>query len=164
MKELDEATIDRLLARYGLRPLEAQGTDTLAAAAGGTVATIRIARRDDADILQFETGAAESSAPLPLTEERALELAQSVRTHGRDARFSHMVAHLLLGACRMYADTQASLLVFEDVHLHPWAYHIGRVALTTAHAPELVARLAPDSHDRGAVFAHRHGESTAFPK
>lgn len=81
-----------------------------------------------------------------------------------DPRQVHMLEHLLVNASAMFVDSQAETLTFESIRLHETAYHIGSVVLLRNAPGHLKPRLAPDSHDRHAVFAHRHGDNPDFPK
>jgi hypothetical protein len=75
-----------------------------------------------------------------------------------------MLAHLLVKISRMFRDCGADSLVFEAIHLHKSAYQIGKVRLASATPIHVKARLAHDTHDRHAIFDHRHGDSVEFPK
>jgi hypothetical protein len=82
----------------------------------------------------------------------------------RDASFHHMLAEPLLRASKLFEDARATKLEFSLLRLHPSTYHIGAVALLAGKPLHVEARLEPDSHDRRAVFHHRHGDSTINPR
>jgi hypothetical protein len=159
--------IETLLARHHIAPPETAGTSSKAAASGGRLASLSIERRDDSAIMSLAIGNALAEAPAPKTLEGARAIVAKVRTEaslGHDPSFEHMLAELLLRASEMFEESEATRLDFTPLHVHPTSYHIGEVTLFVEKPLHLRARLEPDSHDRRAVFDHRHGDSVKFPK
>jgi len=166
MKATD-VEVARLLESHGIDPVAIGGTDTLAASRGGRVGSIAVAPREIGDVMVVTVEGKSAEAAPPQTKAEALAMVTGLRTHGAiagDASSEHMLADLLVKTAKLYHDTGASLLEFSDLHLHPTAYHIGAVTLLHDKPLHTKARLEPDSHDRRAVFDHRHGDSTKFPK
>jgi hypothetical protein len=167
MLKVRRSEIDNLLARHGIAPLTAGGTDSQAAASGGRIANVHIARRGQGTIMSVTIDGVLATSACPLDLEHAKLVVQAFREHHllpADASFEHMLADLLVKMSAAYVDGGAEELEFEAVHLHPTSYHIGRVNLQSATRVNATSRLAPDSHDRHAVFSHRHGDDAKFPR
>jgi len=167
MQTINGPEIARLLARHGIAGLDAAGSDSREAAIGGRLAQIHFAQHEDGPVATVTIAGVEASAHCPLDEAGALALAGRLHERGAlgtEAASAHLLAHLLVKMSAAFADSAAEAAIFEDVHLHRAAYHIDRVILKHAEPLRFEGRLAPDSHDRHAVFSHRHGDSTEFPK
>lgn len=159
--------IEELLASHKISPVEIAGTSSAQAAGGGRPASLSIVRREEGAVLSFTIGdvLAQSLPPRDISEAR--RIVSKLRAEARlpeDASFEHMLAELLVRISDMFEDSGATKLEFESLRLHPSSYHIGKVTLLHDKPLHLKARLEPDSHDRGAVFSHRHGDRTRFPK
>jgi hypothetical protein len=163
-----ETEIERLLASHGIASLGTGGGDSAEAARGGRIAELRIERRDDTEsILTVTIGSHFVESRPPHDDAEAQSIIASLRSQGAipdDASFEHMLADLLIKAAKMFEDCEATSLEFRPLHLHPASYHIGKATLIHGKALKTKARLQPDSHDRHAVFDHRHGDSTKFPR
>lgn len=165
--EATREEIDILLACHGLSSPAVAGTDSAAAATGGRVADLQIERTGDGAQMHLQVGEGRCDAPAPRDRDAALAIAETLRADARlphDASFEHMLADLFYKASKMFADSGATRLAFSPLHLHPASYHIGHVTLLHEKPLHLTPRLEHDSHDRHAVFDHRHGDSTKFPK
>jgi hypothetical protein len=163
-----KAEIERLLASHGIAPLLVSGSDSAKAAQGGRIAQLRIEQDEDRpSLLTIAIAGHSAQSPVPHDLGDARAVVASLRAQGAlpsDSSFEHMLADLLLKASRLFEDSEASRLAFSRVHLHPSSYHVEEVELIHEKPLHTEARLAPDSHDRRAVFDHRHGDSTEFPK
>lgn len=159
--------IARLLARYEIAPVAVRGSDSMKAARGGRIANLCIDREDHAERLILTVGRKEvgGDPPHDLTEARAIvgEL-RSEAAIPDDPSFEHMLADLLVKAVKLFEETQATRFELSSLRLHPTSYHIGKATLLHDKPLRVKARLGPDSHDRRAVFDHRHGDSIKNPK
>ncbi len=159
--------IEILLACHGLASPAVGGTGSAAAATGGRIADLTIERTAEGPQLGLAVDGGRSDAPLPHERQAALAIVADLRAKARlpdDASFEHMLADLLVKAAKLFEDSGATKLEFASLHLHPSSYHIGEVTLLHDKPLHLTPRLAGDSHDRRAIFDHRHGDSTKFPK
>lgn len=159
--------IEILLARHGIASPEVGGADVAAAAHGGRIGHLTIERAGAAAHLAIEVGGGRCEAPAPHDAAEAMAIVHRLREDARfpdDHSFEHMLADLLLKASELFEDSGATHLEFASLHLHPTAYHIGAVTLLLDKPLHLKPRLDHDSHDRRAIFDHRHGDSTEFPK
>jgi len=159
--------IARLLARYGIAPLAVRGSDSMKAARRGRMANLLIAREENAEILTLTVGGkrTRSNRPHDLAEARAIVVAlRSAAALPDDPSFEHMLADLLVKAAKLFEETGATRFELSSLRLHPTSYHIGKATLLHDKPLHIKARLEPDSHDRRAVFDHRHGDSTKNPK
>jgi hypothetical protein len=159
--------IDILFERYGIAPVTPGGTDSAGASHGGREA--RLCLRDGAAgaTLEFSVGGAAIETRAPHTDAEAVAIVQSLQTEKavpRDASFEHMVAHLLVKATKLFEECGGTTFELSPVRLHPTSYHIENVQLVVARPLHVAPRLDPDSHDRRAVFDHRHGDSIVNPK
>jgi hypothetical protein len=164
---LKRREIDDLLARHGIAALTSSGTDSQASARGGVVATVDIVPNDAAPFMRVSIGGIAATGHCPLDHVRAAAIVRALRKSCHmpsDASFDHMLANLLVKLSGLYVDSGAKKMSISDLHLHPTSYHIGQLSIDRATRGHLIPRLDPDSHDRHAVFAHRHGDSTEFPK
>ena len=167
MQTINGPEIERLLARHGIAGPEVAGSDSREAAIGGRLAQIHFAKHEDGTVATVTIAGIQSTAKCPLDHAGALALAgrlQERHAIGSDGSSAHLLANLLVKLSEAFADSAAEAAIFEDVHLHQASYHIDRVILKHAEPLRFEPRLAPDSHDRHAVFSHRHGDSTEFPK
>lgn len=160
--------ISELLERHGIAPVEPRGTDAAEAARGGWIAALSFVRSNGgAPLLTFEVDGVVAEALTPPDAQAARALVAKIRGEARlphDASFERMLADLFLRAAKLFAESGGTRLDLESLHLHPTAYHIGKVTLELEKPLHLQKRLDPDSHDRHAVFTHRHGSSARFPK
>ncbi len=160
--------LDRLFATHGLAPLEAEGSDSAQASRGGRIAAAFFERRSDLSAaLTASVGDHRVQSDLPSDLEDARKIVASLKRQGAipsDASFENMVADLLLRASALFDESGASSLELAPVHLHPSSYHIGGAVLLHDKPLHTKERLSHDAHDRHAVFNHRHGDSTEFPK
>ncbi|HVN68248.1 MAG TPA: hypothetical protein VMU38_01145 [Candidatus Binatia bacterium] len=162
-----ETEIARLLARYGIAPIETRGTASARAAAGGRTATIYLSRAEGPAQLTLSVGGVTVTAVPPNDLSGALAVVRNLQAMGGlpgDASFEHMLAGLLEKAVRLFDETGATAFALSSLHLHPTSYHIGEATLLHEKPLELKPRLEPDTHDRHAIYDHRHGDSTKFPK
>ncbi len=165
MIELTVTEIDELLTRHGIP--QVADDDASLADSGGVVANISIRRTGDESYMTVMINELSSIDLRPVDEERALALVRRFRGHGLPAgetRLEHMFAHLLLKLSELYDESKALTLRCDLVHLHPTSYRIGKVRLQLAAPLELKDRLSPHEHDRHAVFSHRHGSRSTFPR
>ncbi|HYL27149.1 MAG TPA: hypothetical protein VEW74_04885 [Candidatus Nitrosotalea sp.] len=167
MLKASKAEIDRLFERYGIAPIAIAGSDSRNAARRGWLAEISIGRSEGFERLSLSIGKAsvEETPPQSIADARAI--VAGLRARGvvpDDASFEHMLADLLAKLTKMFDECEAEELTLTSVRLHPTSYHIGGALLRLKKPLRTKARLEPDSHDRGAVFAHRHGDSTRFPR
>jgi hypothetical protein len=161
------AEINELLARHGIAQPLIQGTSSRAAAEGGRIASIHVWRHEEGAKLSLTLQGVRAEVACPLDETHALALVESFRDSKLlpgDKSFEHMLAHLLMKIAAMYAESGAATLTMERVHLHPASYSVGAVTLTREKRETVEHRLDPDSHDRHAVFSHRHGSDQKFPR
>ncbi len=159
--------IERLLARHKIASTKVEGSDSAAATQGGWRADLTIRRRPPDDVLILTVGTAMLERSRPTDETSAGKIVEEVRIPARlphDPSFERMLAELLLRASKLFEDAHATKLEFSFLRLHPSTYHIGEVTLLTDKPLHVEARLEPDSHDRRAVFDHRHGDSTTNPR
>ena len=159
--------IEQLLARHGIAPLAMRGSDSMEAARGGRAASLCIAREGNAEILTVTVGGkrAGGNPPHGIAEARAIvEALRSEAALPNDRSFEHMLADLLVKAAKIFEETGATKFEMSSIRLHPTSYHIGEATLIHDKPLHVKARLESDSHDRHAVFNHRHGDSTKFPK
>jgi hypothetical protein len=159
--------IERLLARHKIASTKVEGSDSAASAHGGWRADLTIQRRPPHDIVILDVGNATLERSRPTDETSARKIVAEIRIAARlphDPSFEHMLAELLLRASNLFEDVHATTLEFSSLRLHSSTYHIGEVTLLTDKPPHVAARLEPDSHDRRAVFDHRHGDSTTNPR
>lgn len=159
--------IERLLARHKIASTKVEGSDSAEAAQGGWQADLIIQRRPPHDVLILAVGNATFERSRPTDETSAGKIVEEIRIPARlphDPSFEHMLAELLLRASKLFEDAHATKLEFSSLRLHRSTYHIGEVTLLTDKPLHVEARLEPDSHDRRAVFDHRHGDSTINPR
>jgi hypothetical protein len=81
-----------------------------------------------------------------------------------DRGFEHMLADLLLKITKLFDQCGATRLELSPLRLHATSYHIEKAAPLHEKPLRITTRLEPDSHDRRAVFDHRHGDSIKNPK
>jgi hypothetical protein len=159
--------IARLLMRYKIGPLTVRGSNSRKAAEGGRMADLCIFRENGAERLTVTVGGKRAGGDLPrgLTEARAIvaEL-RSEAALPNDPSFEHMLADLLVKSAKLFEESAATRFELSRVRLHPTSYYIGKATLLHQKPLHVKTRLEPDSHDRRAVFNHRHGDSTKFPK
>jgi hypothetical protein len=158
--------IDALLAHYGIKPIGTRGTGSQEAA-GGQLATISVERAEEGPVITVTIGGLHATGACPLDRTGALAILETLRSGhliSGDQSLEHMVANLLVKISEMYVDSDAERIIFESVHLHPTSYYIGRVQLKLSAPLHARKRLLPDAHDRHAIFSHRHGDNTRFPK
>ena len=164
--KLTRSELDELMARHGLAPLIPGGTDASEAARGGILATVDIAPGEVA-LMRVGIEGVTATGRCPLDFVHASGIVEEFR-EGRllphDTSFQHMFAHLLMKLSELYVASGANMLSISELHLHPASYHIEDLAIDGAGPRRLARRLEPDSHDRRAVFSHRHGDSVKFPK
>lgn len=166
MKATD-VEVARLLESHGIASVATGGNDTLEASRGGRVGSIAVAPRDTGDVMVVTVEGRSAEGAPPQTQADALAIVADLRNQGAiagDTSSEHMLADLLVKTTKLYHDTGATLLEFNDLHLHPTAYHVGAVTLLHDKPLHTKARLESDSHDRWAAFDHRHGDSTKSPK
>ncbi len=159
--------IEILLARHGIASPQVGGADVAAAAHGGRIGHLTIERAGATAHLVFEVGSGRCEAPAPHDAAEAMAIVQRLREDARfpdERSFEHMLADLVRKATELFEDSGATRLEFASLHLHPTAYHIGEVTLLVDKPLHLKPRLDSDTHDRHAIFDHRHGDSTEFPK
>ncbi|HTU81812.1 MAG TPA: hypothetical protein VMF61_06770 [Candidatus Acidoferrales bacterium] len=165
--KVKRSEIDELLARHGIAPLAAEGSDSRHAAAGGVLATVEIAPdADGTPLIHVVIDSVRAGGRCPLDKAHALSIVRSFQTRHllpRDPSFQHLFANLLLKLAELYLGADLETLLAERIRLHPTSYHIDRVVAHRGAALHLHSRLAPDAHDKHAVFAHRHGDSLEFP-
>jgi hypothetical protein len=166
MKATDKE-LARLLARYEIAPLAARGSDSMKASRGGRVADLLIAREEDAEMLTLTVGEKRTRSNLPHDLAEARAIVGTLRSEAalpNDPSFEHMLADLLMKAARLFEETGATRFELSSIRLHPTSYHVGKATLLHEKVLHVKARLKPDSHDRRAVFDHRHGDSIKNPK
>lgn len=159
--------VEELLARHRIASTRSDGTDSVAAAHGGRLAKLWIVRRGEDAILTLGIGNANFERVAPEDEASARDIVRDIRELARlphDVSFEHMFAELLLRASKLFEDAQAQRLEFSSLRLHPNSYHIGEVTLLLDKPLHLRPRLEPHSHDRRAVFDHRHGDAIDNPR
>jgi hypothetical protein len=159
--------IARLLARYKIAPLAVRGSDSMKASRGGRMANLCIAREDGAERLILTVAGKRADGNLPHDLAGARAIVGTLRSEAAlpdDPSFEEMLADLLVKAAKLFEETGATRFELSSLRLHPTSYHIGKVTLLHDKPLHVKARLEPDSHDRRAVFDHRHGDSTRFPK
>lgn len=165
--KLKRTEIDELLARHGIAPLAVAGTGSEAAARGGTVASIEIAPNEEGvPFLYLTIDSVRAAGRCPLDAPHAASIVHALQTRHllpHHPSFEHLVAHLLIKLSDLYTDAGIESLTAERVRLHPSAYHIERLTAYRGAPLHLRPRLAHDSHDQHAVFAHRHGDDAKFP-
>ncbi len=165
--EATKTEIDRLLERSGIAPLEIHGTDSSAAARGGREGNLCIVRSDGRDIAVLTVGNGRADGPVPHNLAEALAIVQMLRAKAAipdDASFEHMLGDLLVKATKLFEESGATKFELGSLRLHPTSYHAGSATLIHDKPLHVGARLEPDSHDRRAVFDHRHGDSIKNPK
>jgi hypothetical protein len=166
--ELTKREIDELLARHRLSPTQASGSDSMAAARGGIIGSVDIGLADGRQpVMHVAIGRSSVAGRCPLERMHAQSLVAAFRRKGllpEDPSFEHMVANLLERICQMYFDARLESLSIGELRLHPTAYHLGRIVAHRTSDFRAKPRLDPDSHDKRAVFAHRHGDDVRFPK
>jgi hypothetical protein len=159
---MDDVTVGELLARHGIAsPTEHSPGE------GGRIAGVLVVKDGAGAILTATIGNVSASGTCPIEEADALQLVRSFRGRGlpaADPALERMFAHLLLKISALFFDCAAEVVEFDSVHLHQSAYQIGKVRISGAPPLHVKARLAHDTHDRHAIFDHRHGDSITFPK
>ncbi|MGC1380854.1 MAG: hypothetical protein WA814_07495 [Candidatus Baltobacteraceae bacterium] len=153
-----------LFARHGLAPIAPGGSDSAEAVQGGRAGSLAIVREGG---VRLTVAGATVTAPKPHDAGEARAIVDRLRAQGaipKDASFERMLADVLLKAARVFDDADANSLELAPLHLHPTSYGIGQVTLMHERPLRIKPRLDPDSHDRHAVFNHRHGDSVRFPK
>jgi len=99
------------------------------------------------------------SGMVPIGEAEAQTLVDNFEEHhglgSRDAT-SRMLAHLLLKASALFAETPLTQLAI-DVRLHENAYTVLDVSMTSLRALHLPERLSKHAHDRKAEEFHPAG-------
>ena len=149
MNVATDSDIRELLMRHGIAPLAVAGSGSAAASAGGTIATIRVAREGSQAHISVTIDDVRASRPCPLDLANAASLVQSFRGKvipAHDESFDRMFEHLLMKISAMYVDTGAESLDFESVHLHQSAYHVGSVRLESIAHLNVKPRLEHDPH------------------
>ncbi len=157
--------IDEILARHGIKGPQRERINP--PGPGGRIAQIFVAGSHDEVTMTVVIGETSASALLPLEFEAAEMVVERFRGSGlpaTDMRFEHLLANLLFKISKMFFDSGAVRLRFDEVHLHESGYSIGSVKLETASPLHVAARLEPHAHDRKAQFSHRHGSRLGFPK
>jgi hypothetical protein len=147
MKATD-VEVARLLESHGIDPVAIGGNDTLLASRGGRVGSVVVAPRDSGDVMVVTVEGKSAQGVPPQTQAEALALVATLRGEGAiagDTSSEHMLADLLVKTAKLYHDTDATLLEFRDLHLHPTAYHIGAVTLLHDKPLHTKARLESDS-------------------
>jgi hypothetical protein len=166
MKATD-AEIERLLARHGIAALGIRGGDSIEASRGGWAANLCITHSGGSDTLALTISGVRAEGHPPHDLADALSIVSTLRSQAAvpdDPSFEHMLADLLVKAAKVFEETEATKFELSSLRLHPTSYHIGKATLLHDKALHVKARLKPDTHDRHAVFSHRHGDSTEFPK
>ena len=166
MKATDEQ-IRILLQRHGIAPLAVSGSDSAQAARGGRLGRLRLLRENGRTVLELTVGGVSTVAPPPGEPAEALAILrplQSAHALPADESFARMLGDLLVKSAALFEDSAAVELDFSSLRLHPASYHIGSAELVTDKPLHLKARMEPDSHDRRAVFDHRHGDALKNPK
>ena len=159
--------IARLLERNGIAPIAAEGTNAREAARGGREGNLCILHTGDRDLAVFTIGEHRAEGAPPHDFAEALPMIEQLRAEGgvpNDASFEHMLADLLVKATKLYEESGATKFELASLHLHPTSYHIGEATLIHDKPLHVTARLEPHSHDRRAVFDHRHGDALKNPK
>lgn len=165
MIDITASEIDELFKRHGIVPVASdhEGINS----SGGIVTNIYIARGSEGPYMTVMINDITVIEPCPLDEAHARSLVERFRTHGmpaHDTRVEHMFANLLLKLSKLFTECEAVTVRCDLVHMHPTAYHIGKAHITLGAPLSQKDRLAKHSHDSKAVFAHRHGDSTEFPR
>ena len=166
MRATDDEVAE-LLARYEIRPLAVHGSDSMRAAQGGRISNLCIVRKNDGGTLTVMIGDKSATADLPRGLTGACRIVERLRSQAalpNDPSLEHMLADLLVKAARLFEETGATRFELSSLRLHPASYHIGKATLLHEKPLHVKERLEPDSHDRRAIFDHRHGDSTRFPK
>jgi len=166
MTSVSRADIDRLLRRHGIASTAVKGSDTEAAAKGGRIASIAVARNDGRDVLSLTMGETRMEASCPLDEGRASSLVHSLQEQKKlpadDGSFVRMLVDLLVKVSQMYAESEAYSLTLDSVHLHPDSYHIGRVVMLRETPLHVAPRRESEGKDRRATFSQRHRTDQRF--
>jgi hypothetical protein len=158
--------IERLFRSYGIA-VGGAGSDSRKAAQGGRVARLSIHRRDGDEMLTLAIGEHQVNSAAPHNDEAARAIVSLLRAQhaiSDDHSFEHMLADLLLKITRLFDECGATRLQLSPLRLHATSYHIDKAALLHEKPLRITTRLEPDSHDRRAVFDHRHGDSIKNPK
>ncbi len=66
-----------------------------------------------------------------------------------------MLTNLLVRASKLFVEEALEQFLIDPVYVREHDYRIGRVKMLSTKEPHIRKRLAPDAHDRGAVFAYR---------
>ncbi len=166
MISVPQTDIDRLLERHGIASTAVEGSDTQAAATGGRVATIAVARIDDRSVISLTIGQTRLEGPIPLDAAQARTMVEGLKMHqqlpGKDPSFERMVIDLLLKISEMYVESGAHSLLFESLHLHPASYHIGHVIMRCETPVHVKPRRESEGSDRRVTFTQRHRTDQRF--
>ncbi len=160
------AQIERLFRNYGIA-VGAAGSDSRKAAHGGRLARLSIDRQDGDDALVLAVGEHEVKTRAPHSDEEARKIVALLRAQhaiSDDHSFEYMLADLLLRITKLFDECGATRLELSSLHLHATSYYIEKALLLHEKPLRITERLEPDSHDRRAVFDHRHGDSIKNPK
>jgi hypothetical protein len=166
--ELGKEEIDELLARHRLHPNQTSGSASKAAAEGGVLASVYVGLADGKQpVMHLAVGRSSVASRCPLDHIHAQSLVAAFRRKGllpEHPSFEHMLVNLLARISEMYFDGHLETLSIGELRLHQAAYHLGRIVAHRSSGFRLKPRLEPNSHDRRAVFTHRHGDDVRFPK
>ncbi len=66
-----------------------------------------------------------------------------------------MLTNLLVRASKLFVEEALEQFSLDPVYVREHDYRIGRVKMLSTKELHVHKRLAPDAHDRGAVFAYR---------
>jgi hypothetical protein len=66
-----------------------------------------------------------------------------------------MLTNLLVRASKLFVEEALEQLSLDPVYVREHDYRIGRARMFSTKELHVHKRLAPDAHDRGAVFAYR---------
>lgn len=66
-----------------------------------------------------------------------------------------MLTNLLVRASKLFVEEALEKLSLDPVYVRERDYRIGRAKMLSTKELRIHKRLAPDAHDRGAVFAYR---------
>jgi hypothetical protein len=148
MKGSGNSAISRILDRYGLAPMEPHGSDSVAAAHGGLLAIVDIARlADSSGLMRVQIGERDVAAHCPVTEDRATEVVrrfQDDHTVPHDAGFAAMFANVLTKLSKLYVESGARTLSVTRLHLHRTSYHIDDLSMEPKSALYVKPRRSPD--------------------
>jgi len=131
------------------------------------VARLSIDRQDGEEMLELAVGEHDVKSRAPHSDEEARKIVGLLRAQHAipdDHSFEHMLADLLLKITKLFDECGATRLELAPLHLHATSYYIEKALLLHEKPLRITARLEPDSHDRRAVFDHRHGDSIKNPK